>query len=42
MERNLLKNELKRVRDFASLSENPDYAYKELENITLNYNLSIL
>ena len=42
MERNLLKNELNRVRDFASLSENPDYAYKELENITLNYNLSIL
>lgn len=42
MERNLLKNELKRVRDFASLAENPDCAYKELENITLNYNLSIL
>lgn len=42
MERNLLKNELKRVRDFASLAENPDYTYKELEDITLNYNLSIL
>ena len=42
MERNLLETELKRVRDFASLSENSDYAYKELENITLNYNLSIL
>ncbi|OYP67984.1 DEAD/DEAH box helicase family protein [Prevotella sp. P2-180] len=36
MERNLLKNELLRVRNFATLSENSDYAYSELEDI-LNY-----
>ena len=42
MERNLLKSELKRVRDFASLSENADYTYNELEYITSYYNLSIL
>lgn len=42
MERNLLANELKRVRDFASLSENADFAYTELENVTSYYNLTIL
>ena len=42
MERNLLETELKRVRDFASLSENADYTYQELENITSYYNLTIL
>lgn len=41
MERNLLKNELQRVKDFAGLSENPAFAYKELEEITNYYNLSI-
>jgi len=41
MERSLLKGELKRVRDFATLSENADYAYNELEQITHYYNLSI-
>ena len=33
MERSLLKGELKRVRDFAVLSENADFAYAELEEI---------
>ncbi len=42
MERNLLETELRRVRDFASLSENADYAYQELENITSYYNLTTL
>ena len=42
MERNLLETELKRVRDFASLSENADYTYRELEDITSYYNLTIL
>lgn len=41
MERNLLKGELQRVKDFAGLSENPDFAYTELEEITNYYNLSI-
>lgn len=41
MERNLLQGELKRVRDFAVLSENADFAYTELENVTSYYNLSI-
>lgn len=41
MERNLLKGELQRVRDFARLSENSSYAYTELEEITNYYNLSI-
>lgn len=41
MERNLLKGELQRVKDFARLSENPAYAYTELEEITNYYNLSI-
>ena len=42
MERSLLQSELRRVRDFASLSENADVAYSELENIVDYYNLSIL
>ncbi len=41
MERNLLKGELQRVKDFAGLSENPAFAYTELEEITNYYNLSI-
>ena len=41
MERNLLKGELQRVKDFAGLSENPVFAYTELEEITNYYNLSI-
>lgn len=42
MERNMLETELKRVHDFASLSENADYAYTELEDITSYYNLTVL
>lgn len=41
MERSLIKNELKRVRDFAKLSENADYAYKELDEILSYYNISL-
>lgn len=41
MEQSLLKNELKRVRDFAIMSENADYAYSELKNILDYYNLSL-
>lgn len=41
MERNLLKGEIQRVKDFAGLSENPAFAYTELEEITNYYNLSI-
>ena len=41
MERSLLQGELKRVHDFAVLSENADFAYTELEDITSYYNLSI-
>ncbi len=41
MERSMLSNELKRVRDFAVLSENADYAYEELSNILSYYNLSL-
>lgn len=41
MEKRMLENELKRVRDFASLSENIDTAYTELEEILSYYNLSI-
>ena len=41
MERNLLKNELLRVRNFATLSENADYAYNELEKILLHYGLHL-
>ena len=41
MERSLLASELKRVRDFALLSENADYAYEELKDVLDYYNLSI-
>lgn len=41
MERSLLKGELKRVRDFAILSENADFAYTELEEILTYYNLPL-
>ena len=41
MERSMLNNELKRVRDFALLSENVDYAYSELKEIITYYNLSL-
>ena len=41
MERSLLKGELKRVRDFAVLSENADFAYAELEDILTYYNLPL-
>lgn len=41
MERSLLKGELKRVRDFAVLSENADYAYTELEEVLSYYNLPL-
>lgn len=42
MERNMLRTELKRVSDFASLSENADYTYNALEDITSYYNLTVL
>lgn len=41
MERSLLRGELKRVRDFAVMSENADYAYTELEEILSYYNLPL-
>lgn len=41
MERSLIKSELKRVRDFAVLSENADYAYSELNDILSYYNISL-
>lgn len=41
MERNLLASELKRVRDFALLAENTDFAYVELEKILNHYDLSL-
>lgn len=41
MERSMLRSELKRVRDFAVLSENADYAYSELEEVLSYYNLSL-
>ena len=42
MERRLLEMEMKRVRDFASLSENADITYTELDDITKYYNITIL
>lgn len=42
MERSLLNAELRRVRDFARLSENADFAYAALEDIADYYKLSIL
>ena len=41
MERNMLANELKRVYNFASLSENLDDTIREMEEILNHYNLSI-
>jgi len=41
MERSLIASELKRVKDFAGLSENSDFAYRELEEILNYYELSI-
>lgn len=41
MERSLLATELKRVRDFALLSENSDYAFEELKSVLDYYNLSL-
>jgi len=41
MERSLLKGELRRVNDFAKLSENADHAYTQLEEILHYYNLSL-
>lgn len=41
MEQSLLKSELKRVRDFATMSENADYAYKELDEVLSYYGLSL-
>ena len=41
MERSLLKGELRRVSDFAKMSENADYAYTQLESILHYYNLSL-
>lgn len=42
MERKLILSELKRVRDFASLSRNLDYSYKELEEVLNFYNVPLL
>jgi hypothetical protein len=41
MEKSLLRSELKRVRDFANLSENADVTYEILNPIVSNYNLPI-
>lgn len=41
MEHNLLATELRRVRDFALLSENADRALVELDNLVSYYNLTI-
>lgn len=41
MERTLLKGELRRVSDFAKMSENADFAYTQLEDILHYYNLSL-
>ena len=41
MERSLLKGELRRVSDFAKLSENADNAYEQLEEVLHYYNLSL-
>ncbi len=42
MERKLILSELKRVRDFASLSRNLDYSYRELEEVLNFYNVPLL
>lgn len=41
MEQSLLRSELKRVRDFATMSENANYAYKELDEVLSYYGLSL-
>lgn len=41
MERSLLASELKRVRDFALMSENTDFAYEELKEPLDYYDLSL-
>lgn len=41
MERSLLASELRRVRDFAMLSENTDFAYEELRETLDYYELSL-
>lgn len=41
MERSLIASELRRVRNFALLSENSDDAYNALESIMNYYNLSL-
>ena len=41
MERNLLDNEMRRVREFANLSQNSSDTVKELEDILTYYNLPI-
>ena len=42
LERKLILSELKRVRDFASLSRNLDYSYTELEGVLNFYNVPLL
>lgn len=42
MERKLILSELKRVRDFASLSRNLNYSYSELEDVLNFYNIPLL
>lgn len=41
MEKRLLESELKRVRNFALLSENIDFTVNELDNVLQYYNLTI-
>ena len=41
MEQSLLRSELKRVKDFAEMSENANFAYTELEEVLSYYNLSL-
>lgn len=41
MERSLLASELKRVRDFALMSENADYSFEELNDVLKYYDLSL-
>ena len=42
MERSLIRTELKRVRDFASLSDNPSYSENTLQDITDYYSINLL
>jgi hypothetical protein len=41
MERSLIRNELKRVADFAALSDNPDYTCNVLDEIVNYYGINI-